>query len=265
MAVDRIFFRGSPDDAKRVVARYIAALTGSTNEHSPAANAAHTVVGFAALSDIKDDFVRKAKGQVGEDGVSWPPLSPKTLAYGRRAPKGRGHAPGGKDGLLTLAQLRRWRQVYGHTLARMAARENEVTGAMKARAAQIAWTVVKREGGKTKIAEYANRPHEILRDTGVLLNSLSPGQLGGDGVNLIYQPPGGPGGDQQMFSLRPDGIIIGTNVPYAKAHQEGDPRRGIPARPFLPRIVPTEWTSRWLRAGIGAVQTGLKMALEAAA
>lgn len=264
MAVDRIFFRGSPDDARRIVGRFVAALAGSKNEHSEAANAVHTVVGFAALSDIKDDFVRKAKGQVGEDGVSWPRLAPATLAYGRRAPKGRGFAPGGKDGLLTKAQLKRWRQVYGHTLARLAASDTDMQSA-KSRAAQIAWTVVKREGGKTKIAEYANRPHEVLRDTGVLLNSLSPGQLGGDGINLVYSPPGGDGGDQQVFQLRSDGIIIGTNVPYAKTHQEGDPKRGIPARPFLPKRVPAEWSSRWLRAGVGAVQTGIRFALEAVA
>lgn len=260
--VNRIYFNGGPDDVRMVLGRFVAALTGKSNEYSKDASAVHTVVGFAALSDIKDDFVRKARGQVGEDGVKWAPLSPKTLAYGRKAPKGRGHAPGGKDGLLTKAQLKRWRQIYGSTLARLAVKEG-VTASTKGIAAGHAWNVIKAEGGKTKLSEYANRPHEILRDTGVLLNSLSPGQMGGDEANLIYTPPSGDGGAEQIFELRKDGVIIGTNVPYAKTHQEGDKKRNIPARPFIPNRVPDAWAEGWLRAGTSAVFSGIRRALEA--
>lgn len=257
---ERIYFRGARREARQIVLTMIAAITGHTNQNSDLARSVHQAVGFAALSDIADDYVRKARGGVGEDGVKWPRLSPKTLAYGRRAPKGRGHAPGGKDGLLTKAQLKRWRGIYGTRLARFAMSMS--MGEAKARAAQIAWETVKREGGQTKIAAYADRPHEVLRDTGVLLNSLSPGQLGGDGASAAYSPPSGPGGSDQVFQSLSNGIIVGTNVPYAKTHQEGDPKRGIPARPFLPKgEAPQVWLDRWASLGSRAIGVALRTAL----
>lgn len=261
--VNRIFFHGSAGDAKRVIRDFVAALTGTANEHSRAASAVHTVVGFAALSDIQKDFIRKAKGGIGEDGVKWPPLNPATLAYGRKAPTGKGHAPGGKDGLLTNQQLKRWRQIYGHTLARLAMKMD--IGEAKGKAAAHAWTQIKKEGGRTKIDAYKDLPHEILRSSGVLFNSLSPGQLGGDDTNIIYSPPSGDGGSDQVFALKPSGVIVGTNVVYARTHNEGDAKRGIPARPFLPKNVPQSWKDRWLSAGLGAIRSGLVRALEAVA
>ncbi|MEL7336645.1 MAG: hypothetical protein AAFN70_10640 [Planctomycetota bacterium] len=231
---NRIVFHGSTSMAVKVARDCVAALTGAQNRHTSAARSVHTVIGFALLSSVKSDFVRKARGGTGDDGIKWPPLSPKTLAYSRNPPAGarRGYAPGGKSGLLTKAQLNRWNEVYRQQLARFAMSLD--LGAAKSRAAAFAWKVIKSEGGKTKLGEWGNRPHEILRDTGVLLNSLSPGTIGGDNVNLQYVPPAAPGGNQQVFVLRPAGIIVGTNVPYASTHQNGDPKRNIPARPFLP-------------------------------
>lgn len=40
-------------------------------------------------------------------------------------------------------------------------------------------------------------------------------------------------------SMLPPTVWIGTNIIYARTHQFGDPRRNIPARPFLP----TGWTA----------------------
>ncbi len=149
-------------------------------------------IGFAALSDIHADFVRKARGDVGEDGNKWPRLSPKYLAYGRRfgpgeqsrlkAAAGLGRAnskaPGGNSGLLTASQLKRWRQIYGTRLARFAA--SMPLAQAKAKAAAIAWATLKAEGAKTKLEVYGNRQVEVLRDTGILLNSLSMGQMGAE-------------------------------------------------------------------------------------
>lgn len=255
---DRIYFQGSRREARQIVFAMVDALTGTSNENTDLAQGVHRSIGFAALSDIHDDFVRKSRGGAGEDGVTWPRLSPKTLAYGRRAPKGKGHAPGGKDGLLTKSQLKRWRNIYGTRLARFAM--SMPLGSAKARAAQVAWATVKSEGGKTKIAAYANRPHEVLRDTGVLLNSLSPGEFGPAGES--YATPSGPGGDDQVFRSISNGVIVGTNVPYAKTHQVGDAKRGIPARPFLPvNEAPQVWRDRWAATGMRAVNVALRIAL----
>ena len=64
---------------------------------------------------------------------------------------------------------------------------------------------------------------QILRDTGVLLNSLSPGGPG----NLIDAIPGG--------------VSIGTSVPYARYHHEGT--KTIPARRLWPE--PYRWPDSW--------------------
>lgn len=235
----KVYFRGSRDDAARLVRGVFESLIGRDSSHADLAEGVHRTIGFAALSDIREDYLRKSSGAVGEDGVRWPKLAPATLAYGRKAPRGRGHAPGGKDGLLTKSQLKRWRNIYGTRLARLAA--SMPLGAAKARAAQIAWATVKREGGKTKIAEYANRPHEILRDTGVLLNSLSPGEVGNP---------------DQIFRTITGGVIVGTNVPYARSHQEG-------RRPFLPKNdAPDIWKQRWLEEATDATATAVELAVQ---
>lgn len=263
--------RGGRREAKRIVRSFVAMLGGSAAK-TELARGVFYAVGFAALSDIHADFVRKARGGVGEDGGRWPRLSPKTLAYSRRfgpgekaalkrgAGLGRANrlAPGGKDGLLTAAQLKRWRKIYAGTLARLAM--SKPLGEAKAIAAGHAWNVLKSEGAQTKLSVFGDRPHEPLRDTGILLNSLSPGQL----VGTQYNKPGSEGGEYQVFDSLQNGIIVGTNVPYARSHNEGDPKRGIPERRFIPKPdrIPRVWLERWTEVGMQAVASGLGQALQ---
>lgn len=266
-----IYFQGGKSEARKVVSTFVAALGGATNELSGLAQGVYTALGFAALSDIKADFVRKARGQTGEDGNSWPRLSPKTLAYSRRfgpgeqsrlkksAGLGRGN---NNRGLLSAAQDKRWKQIYGTRLARFAA--SMPMAAAKAKAAQVAWATLKAEGAKTKLEVYGNREHEALRDSGILLNSLSPGQIdGGESGSVAYTKPSGPGGEDQVFKTFEGGIIVGTNVPYAETHNDGDASRGIPERRFIPRDdqVPQIWLDRWLNVGRQAVASSLRLVL----
>jgi phage gpG-like protein len=76
-------------------------------------------------------------------------------------------------------------------------------------------------------SRYAGRV-EILRDTGRLLRSLTPGvdAIGPEGV--LRTPPGR--------------VIVGTNVPYAGYQHRGT--RRIPARPLWPLDgrLPGNWT-----------------------
>jgi len=88
---------------------------------------------------------------------------------------------------------------------------------------------------------------DILRDTGRLLRSLTPG--------VEDRPSNAP---EQVFELGKGELTIGTNCPYAKFHQEGTER--IPARP----IVPVDGTlpERWERAIEAAAVRGLIAAVE---
>lgn len=263
-------FTGGRAQAARTVRSLIASLTG--HERTEAAKGVFLVMGMSLLSSIQGDFVTKARGGVGEDGNRWPRLSPKTLAYSRRfgpgeksqlkkaAGLGRANrlAPGGKDGLLTAAQLKRWRKIYAGLLARFAVRMD--IGSAKAKAAAIAWATIKREGAMTKLEVFGNRPHEPLRDTGVLLNSLSVGTFSGG----TYMAPRLDGGEHQIFELNDRGVTVGTNVPYAGSHNYGDKKRGVPARPFIPPPdkVPDVWLERMLGAGMGAVGEAVRQSLQ---
>lgn len=76
---------------------------------------------------------------------------------------------------------------------------------------------------------------EILRDTGVLLNSLSPGVAG------------------NVLDAKPGEIIVGSNVPYARFHHEGTDT--IPARRLWPE--PRRWPAPWWRDIAGEVRDGV--------
>ena len=260
----KIYFRGSWEEAKEAVATVVRSVTGSSQDKANLARSVFTAIGLQALSDIKDDFVRKAGGATGEDGVTWKKLSRKYLAYGRRfgdgeaagLKRGAGLGPGNQHrGLLTEAQDKRWKQIFASRLARLSASMG--FGEAKARAAQIAWAQLKREGAKTKLMVYGDRQAEILRDTGVLLESLSPGQFSPG--ESEYSPPA-----DQIFDLTSSGVIVGTNVPYAAVHQNGSKKKNIPARPFLPteRNPPCDaWLTNWTEVASDGIQLAIETSL----
>jgi hypothetical protein len=133
---------------------------------------------------------------------------------------------------------------------------------------------VTRDTGQTRASVLSQRDVEILRDTGVGLASLSQGVLSHKGPGATYTKPTSAaktrlgsakreGGEQQIFETMKDGIIVGTNVPYMKDHQEGDPSRNLPARPFLPEKVPPAWAERWAATGLEALQAGVNLLFQA--
>ena len=250
-----VSFHGGRHAAVRLIRALIASLTGETR--TEAAKAVFIAIGMSVLSDIHADFIVKARGGVGADGVQWPRLSRKTLAYSRRfgpgeradlkrgagLGKGHRHAPGGNDGLLSAAQLKEWRGIFASRLALYAA--TMPLSAAKSKAAAVAWIIMKQKGAKTKLEVFGDREHEVLRDTGVLANSLSVGTFSG----TTYTRPGVDGGDQQIFDLLENGVIVGTNVIYARSHHEG--LNGLPKRPIVPEgELPTQWVSNMLNAGM---------------
>lgn len=253
----KLAFHGNRADVRRLTNRLAGMLSGREPDTLGIGRGYLTAIGFGALSDIKDAFVQKSRGGTDEMGVKWPPLTREYLAYGRRfgpgeqaglkADAGLGRAnrlaPGNRKGLLTAEQLKRWKKLYATYLNRLLLSLPERQA--KARAAQFAWADLKREGAKTKLDVYGSRQVEILRDTGILFNSLSPGLMTKSETSASYVKKT----DDQVFELQAGGVSVGTSVPYAAAHNYGHPAKPkLPRRQFLPEPekIPEAWWNRWL-------------------
>lgn len=265
-----IRYSGTAAEARETARALVKMLAGTDSRGADIARGVWFALGFAALADIQNDFITMARGGTGEAGNCWPPLQPATLAYHRRfgpgeqaalkkaAGLGRKHkyAPGDKKGLLSIQQLARWRKIYSQAYARL--QMSYPDDVAKSRAAGTAWIILKKEGAKTMLGVYGTRTVEILRDTGILFNSLTPGVLDPAGN---YDKPALEGGTEQICDLIAGGVIIGSNVPYAATHNYGDPSRNIPPRPFLPAIVPDAWQERWLALAGDALVVAAELAL----
>jgi hypothetical protein len=263
-------FNGTAAQARDTARNLVAILAGSDSRGEQIARGVWYALGFAALQDIQNDFITMARGGVGEAGNVWAPLRPETLAYHRRfgrgeqadlkrayglGPKHR-YAPGDNKGLLTKQQLARWRKIFSQAYHRLMMSYPDKVA--KARAAGTAWIILKKEGARTKLQVYGNRTVEILRDTGLLFNSLTPGVLDDGGYSL----PTLEGGTEQICRLIAGGVIVGSNLPYAATHNYGDPSRNIPARTFLPAVIPQVWRDRWTRFSGEALVVAARLAYE---
>lgn len=239
-----------------------AILSGRVSDVAGIANGFRSRIGYSILSLIAPNFNELGRGMTGADGDKWPLLSKAYLAYGRRFGKGeqaelkkqagigKGHsfAPGNKKGLLTADQLKLWRRTYADRLAWYTMRMPD--NKAKARAAAIAWIVVKAAGAKTKLEVYGNRQVQILVDTGRLRGSLQPGWIQETGPNAEYQKPSGIGGQDQTFTSLPGEVIVGTNVSYGEYHHEG---KRVPKRRLWPKEFPSDWWTQILGTAISGL------------
>ena len=233
MIQNAIHVRASRSDIRRA----ITSLPTVARSGGPVANAMMTRCGMAALGRIKQAFVVKARGGTDEAGDSWPPLSPKTIAYSKTRQRGRGGRTKAEkkrashpSQALNDKQQARWWQVYRRQLA--------IYKGDKGHAAAVAWLVLKKEGAQTLVDKYGNRQVEILRDTGLLLNSLSPGVAN----------------SASIFRVGRGEVIVGTNRKGAAAHHAGIPGR-LPQRRLWPE--PRKWPTSWWRDLQEQVKQGL--------
>lgn len=190
-----------------------------------AAGAMMTRCGMTALGRIKQAFIVKSRGGIDETGDSWAPLSPKTIAYSKTRQRGRGGRTKAEKGrsaypsqALNAKQQERWWDLYRQGLA--------IFKGDKGSAARRAWAILKSEGAETLLSKYGGRQVDILRDTGLLLNSLSPGVTSAE----------------QVFRVGPGEVIVGTNRKGAAAHHSGVPGR-LPQRRLWPE--PRKWPASW--------------------
>lgn len=260
----KVYFRGNRRQAIELTRRVLASLTGQTPDSSGIARGVFTGIGLAALTTIKREFAVKSRGGTDSAGVKWHPLSKEYIAYKRRfgpgeraalkkaagLGPGHRHGIGGNRGLLSADQKKQWQQIFGTRLARLSL--SMPIKEAKELAARIAWATMKRRGAKTMLETFGNRQVEILKDTGVMFKSLSPGEMHG----VTYSPP-----PDQVFDLLANGVIVGTTVPYATFHQHGTGKRH---RPFLPEgDVPEAWEDEWLVTGLDALEIGMRQAFNA--
>ncbi len=220
-------------------------LNGSPGGAGGFVRALQVRVGLSILERIKDAFLVKAAGGTDAAGDSWKPLSPHTIAYGRKhpgVPKKRPFWTTHPSYSLTAKRRDRWWQLYYGFKAKF--RGN------KRRAAATAWVILRREqpGIRTLMDRFGNTPVEILRDTGLLLNSLSPGVPADDAP---MSPPRKP---SQVFRCTPGSVIIGTNRKGAAKHHEGDPPR-FPQRRLWPE--PSRWPAEWWSDAVGQLRQGV--------
>jgi len=196
-------------------------------------------LGLTLLGRIKTAFVAKSHGGTDDCGLKWKPLSKSTIAYSRRHPgvlyPGSKRAPFAPSWMLTDAQRKRWWEIYRElegakpSGAAYHAKANQGNDYAAARA----WIILKSEGAKTLIGEYGDTQVDILRDTGLLLNSLSPG------VAAEGQLP--PRIEGQVFRPGKNEVIVGTNLYRGVVAHEGrghNPQRRLWAEPG-------KWPSTW--------------------
>lgn len=245
MSDQTIYVRASRQFVLDAIARIPQVASGGSSEAQSAQRALLVRLGITALGRIHSQFIVKAKGGTDDCGLKWPPLAPSTIAYSRRHPgvlwPGSRRAPYAPSWMLTAQQRKRWWSIYhGFGGVKPKGRAYHAkTNQYDDWAAARAWNILKSEGAKTLIGEYGNAtsdingPIQILRSTGLLLNTLSPPRFLADGGAAKIK--------DQVFRVGRGDVVVGTNRPWAGTHHEGNGR--IPQRRLWPD--PNQWTQSW--------------------
>jgi hypothetical protein len=239
-------------DIQRAVLSLYEMASGHASPNT-AARALLVRIGLATLANIKQAFLIKARGGTDAAGLSWPKLSKKTVAYSRRHPgvlfPGAQRALYAPSWMLKEKQRVRWWQLYRQYGGTGGAGTHFHAG-HNPYAARLAWRIVKAEGGKTLLGEYGDVQVEILRDKGLLYNSLSPGIPAMGHAVPAFAVPNGP---DQVFRIERAAVIVGTNRKHARTHHDG--LGNVPQRKLWPD--PRSWPASWWDSILEACQQGV--------
>lgn len=179
------------------------------------------------MSNLRQAYIVKAQHGTDEAGLKWPELSPRTIAA--RLARVKSTRKFHED---VVAANRRFR------LARQRLQDVPGDAARRLEHTRAANELVR---ASKKLRE-AGENMEILRDTGRLFNSLSPGVKGdlmSDGI----------------LEVSPGQATFGTNVEYAERHHLGDPSTHLPQRRLWAE--PQAWPDIWWKDIGEAVATGI--------
>ena len=242
MATATVYFRGGRFAAEAILGKIPQVLTGKARDDSGLAYRVQVRIANAVLSKIRQAFVVKARGGTDEAGITWKPLKRETIAQRRStASERKALGVGGRRvrGFLTPAQDKLWRAIFRSRFVALAPRVGPREAA--AIAGAVAWSILKKHGAKTKLDVLGGRSVEMLRDTGVLFNSLSPG---------VEEQPSRAA--ENVTDIRPGEIIVGSAVKYAAYQHRW--------RPFWP----TDGTlpASWRDAMAGAAARGILAAAQ---
>lgn len=78
-------FRGTKSELRAILRSIPAVLAGRSPDPYGVARDIQLRMGVALLSQVQQDFVTKARGGTGRDGITWAPLKPATIARRRRS------------------------------------------------------------------------------------------------------------------------------------------------------------------------------------
>jgi hypothetical protein len=254
-----IRYSGTADQLKKSLRQMVAVLAGDAPDAIGIANGFYISIGLAALSDIHEAYVIKSRGGRCAMGYKWEKLAESTI-------KGRKKKQGHKARTSALRKVRK-KMVEVHTKILERSKFDGYLLTMsekqaRAKIKKLAEGRVTRNFGFTSKQVESGQAVEILRDRGILLNSLTPGMMSGSVTNMSYSTPPGEGGGEQVFEFPQGSIFIGTKVKYAGVHQHGSKKRKIPARPFLPvkdKDIPASWRANWVNAGKESVSSIIKV------
>lgn len=251
-----VAFNGSRQDLRRLLRQIPGIFAGTVADPHGVAKGLQLRLGVQLLSLIQTAFVEKSHGGMGSDGIQWPPLARSTI-IGRRRSAGDKKAVrvSNRAKFLTDAEKKavarkiekevriresHLRAKFGLTMAqaRGLARANvEERYRQKLDLHGKAVYGTGKAGNLGFIGDIlASREVDILRDTGELLRSFSPG---------IEDTPSGA--DGQVFKTPPGKVIVGTNKkPW---HHLGGPN--LPARHYWPPNgnLPAAWWQQLLAVG----------------
>ena len=254
-----IYTTASSNRIREEIARFPAMMAGSAPDIYGLVKGFKTRMAWAFTSSIVEAFIDKGRGNTDEAGETWKPLTKEYLAYvrpmakrkgvgSRQPPKAGKQAPGGNrenrtnDGFLNEKQMREWKRIFARTLARLQF-EMDYSDAKKM-AAAVAWNRLKRQGAKTKLQQFGTRKVQIGVDRGILLGSISPGQLNESGADASFQFEDAQGYLQDNAGM----MAVGTNVPYARGFHK--------QRRMWPKPVnwPSVWWEDWLEVSRGGLR-----------
>lgn len=234
---------------KRELNRFLRGLPKQLSGKKPDTTRIRNVF-FAAYANkyfaqVHKAFLKKSKGGTDELGVKWKKITQQTKAQrsvrpgdiSRLAIGGRGSQAfkNRVRGLLTEDQDKRWRGIYFAFFKKLANRIGEVRA--RKRAAAIAWSILKKEGAKTKLNTLGRRNLPIGINTRQLVESLKPGTATGPRYHARKD---------QIYEITADGLQLGSDVPHAAAFHR--------KRPIWPgRTRRAKWHNKATESGREAV------------
>ncbi len=251
----RITWRGTRQQLIDALGRIPKILAGLLPDPGGVVKALLLRIGGVLLSKIQQAYITASEGQTNKLGITWQKLSPVTLLLrrtGAQGPKALAKLKARIAGMPAATQARikrQYRQQLAilHNLDPFSLRHRRAALRILNKKAKKGLVTPTRYKQLRKLLTGGVKPAQlehfalaqatalILRDTGALLNSLSPGTASAD----------------KILKADVGKVIVGTNTKYFKYHQSDRPRAKkkdgtdkLPRRQILPdagKPIPAEW------------------------